>query len=208
MNALHSLCTDGLFESKYQLIEAFDRLLLNMAINYYCQSPPYENWANDYSSINYIKEVIKGDLKEYLSNTLPNPQKIIKVLTEDRYFLDKEGFLGYLQEMKDKIILLYDWTKASIETGDLVWRDYQLLDELLKAFKEDLRWNENAFVTDNGQTAKEMLDSGVDAINVLWMKYKQGREPNHFKEFAELVKIVNGQIDRFQGNDQSKPGNE
>ena len=204
MKALETLCVDGsIARSKHDLIEAIDNLLLNIARNYFAQSQAYEKQGDDYHAIFQIRQAIKGDLNEYLSEKMPNSRTVFDRLAE--LFDNEWELIDFIQKMKDNIVLSYDWCKNSDLSSDAVWEDYNLLNKLLKAFSEDLKWSKNAFLhSGNGENARQIIESGLEALKNLWQRYLYTQKASDYLNFFNVAEIVKNSIERYQINDENE----
>lgn len=182
--SLNELCTNGdMFRSKYELMRAIDKVLLNLVCSIKFSSLSPDDLPQDYINMYRIKQAISK------SKEVPDSHEVLEKLVNEDHFTGKEGLLRFISNLKDKVILWYGGLNSEDCTD--VRDDYLFLCYLSNALKTDLK---HAYPF----ASSEIIERGRNAIKVLvtksWYEHAESDNISTFDEFKRMLNIYENNL--------------
>lgn len=163
------------FMNKETLYRSLDLLLLNLVV-YYTHDTVFKDFKDDYTRLYWVKNAIMDEEEDI------DLQSVIKTLTSEKQFSDKEELLKFLQDFRDDLVTQYDFLDH--EEGKLLKEDYKLLYRLYKAIRNDAQ--AGAPASDTADNNKGELE---ELITKHWTNYLDSKKVEAFEQFKKTLRI-------------------
>lgn len=128
-----------------------------------------------------------------------DPESVLKTLTDEKQFSDKEELLKFLQDFRDDLVTQYDFLDQ--DEGKLLKEDYKLLYRLYKVIRNDA--NYQAPGSDMADSSRGELES---LITENWTHYIKNHEVEAFEKFKKSLRIYEKLLKKAQTTMDKKQG--